>query len=213
MNCYLFLSEFCNEWGSQAALKWGWLSVILQQTCASSAVAEVFNQGDYAVSRRNLAPCASSAVTQSKQDLLSTSSDGPGRNMQQKLSEEILNHQKASDLWSHFQACSLARPLLGLLQLGGAHLLSPRAHQVSGEAMYWKPQCLQRYRSSPRVDLAAFWQLGKLHFHHHFLNSATLIGVTFFIKQPSVGTKSQSPCSLPVTYRAIKIAPSCSAAI
>lgn len=187
--------------------------VFLQQTRTSSALAEVFNQGDYAVSRQNLAPRASSAVTLSKWDLLSASSDGPGGNMQQRLSGEILNHQKASDLWSHFQACSLARPLPGLLQLGGAHLLSSRAHQVSGEAVYWKPQCLQRYTSSPHGDLAAFWQLGKLHFHHHVLNPAALIGVTFFIKQPSMGTTSQSPCSLPVTYRAIKIVPSCSAAI
>lgn len=131
-------------------------------------------------SRQNLALHASSAVTQSKWDPLSTSSDGPGGNMQQMLSEANLESMKSirpvkpsPGMWS-------GQTSPRLLQLRGAHLLSPRAHQVSGEAVHQKPQCLQHYRSSYRVDSAAFCGLGRLHFHHRFLNSATLIGVTFF---------------------------------
>ena len=46
-------------------------------------------------SRQNLAPHASSAVTQSKWDPLSLSSDGPGGNMWQMLSEANLESIKS----------------------------------------------------------------------------------------------------------------------
>lgn len=79
------------------------LCVFLQQTQASSALAEVFNQGDYAMSRQNLAPRASSAVIQSKWDLLSTSSDGPGGNTQQMLRKSWINtkHQTCKAISNH----------------------------------------------------------------------------------------------------------------
>lgn len=75
-------------------------------------------------SRQNLALHASSAVTQSKWDPLSTSSDGPGGNMQQMLSEANLESMKSirpvkpsPGMWS-------GQTSPRLLQLRGAHLLS-----------------------------------------------------------------------------------------
>lgn len=87
-------------------------------------------------SRQNLAPHASSALAQSKWDSLSMSFDGPGRNMQQVLSEANLESIKSIRPVKPFPGMFSGQASPWAAAGGRCPLLSPRAHQVSGEVVH-----------------------------------------------------------------------------
>ena len=168
-------------------------------------------------SRQNLAPHASSAVTQSNWDPASTSSDGPGGNKWQMLSEGNLEPIKSIRPVKPFPGSFPGQASPQAAAAGGCPPAEPwstpalrwgHALETSGSATLHiqPPRWLSYILGTGQSALPSlFLEICCSHWDYLFF--------FFFFWITSVGSKSQSPCSLPVTYRAIKIVPSCYAAI